>query len=97
LVLLDPQAPDLNEFHDREPMPEVEANRDLPILVIMAEPDRKLRMIETEAQNFVSEPFELAELLTQVRKFLQLRPLHQDTEMRPPPKRARLELVHAAG
>src|SRR4051812_23786766 len=51
----------------------------LPVLVITAQPDQKLRALRAGAKDFVSKPFELAELLARVHNILEVRLLHRQT------------------
>ena len=48
----------------------------LPVLVITAQPGHKVRALEAGAKDFVSKPFELAELQARVRNILEVRLLH---------------------
>jgi adenylate cyclase len=45
----------------------------MPVLVITAQPDHKLRALKAGAKDFVSKPFDLAEVLTRVRNMLEVR------------------------
>ena len=57
-------------------------NRDgyLPVLVITAQPDHKLGALQAGAKDFVSKPFELAEVLMRVHNMLEVRLLHLEAK-----------------
>jgi putative two-component system response regulator len=50
----------------------------LPVLVITAQPGHKLRALQAGAKDFVSKPFELAEVLARVHNLLEVRLLHKE-------------------
>jgi len=52
----------------------------LPVLVITAQPGHKLRALQAGAKDFVSKPFDLAEVLMRVRNMLEVRLLHLDSK-----------------
>jgi len=62
LILLDLQMPGMDGFQVMECLKEIEEDGYLPVLVITAQPDQKLRALEAGAKDFVGKPFELAEL-----------------------------------
>jgi len=76
LILLDLQMPGLDGFQVMEGLQEIEGDGYLPVLVITAQPAHKLRALEAGAKDFVSKPFELAELRARVRNILEVRLLH---------------------
>jgi len=78
LVLLDLQMPGLDGFHVMEGLKELEPEGYLPVLVITAQPEHKLRAFKAGAKDFVSKPFELAEVLARVRNMLEVRLLHKE-------------------
>jgi adenylate cyclase len=47
--------------------------------VITAQPGHKLRALKAGAKDFVSKPFDLAEVLARVRNMLEIRLLHMET------------------
>jgi len=77
LILLDLQMPGMDGFQVMEKLKEVETDGYLPVLVITAQPDRKLRALQAGAKDFVGKPFELAEALARVRNMLEVRLLHK--------------------
>jgi DNA-binding response OmpR family regulator len=76
LILLDLQMPIMDGFEVMEELKEIEAGGYLPVLVITAQPDHKLRALEAGAKDFVSKPFDLAELRARVHNILEVRLLH---------------------
>jgi putative two-component system response regulator len=60
-----------------EGLKEIESEGYLPVLVITAQPGHKLRALQVGAKDFISKPFELAEVLARVRSLLEVRLLHQ--------------------
>jgi serine phosphatase RsbU (regulator of sigma subunit) len=76
LILLDLQMPILDGFQVMEGLKEIEAGGYLPVLVITAQPDHKLRALEAGAKDFVSKPFDMAELRARVHNILEVRLLH---------------------
>ena len=80
LILLDLQMPGMDGFQVMEGLKEIEGNGYLPVLVITAQPDHKLRALKAGAKDFVSKPFELAEVLVRVHNMLEVRLLHWETK-----------------
>lgn len=79
LILLDVQMPSMDGFQVMENLKEIEAGSYLPVLVITAQPDHKLRALKAGAKDFVSKPFDIAEVLIRVHNMLEVRLLHQKT------------------
>jgi len=79
LILLDLQMPGMDGFQVMEELKAVEEDGYLPVLVITAQPAHKLRALEAGAKDFVSKPFELAELRARVHNILEVRLLHRET------------------
>jgi len=76
LILLDLQMPVMDGFEVMEGLKKIESEGYLPVLVITAQPDHKLRALEAGAKDFVSKPFDLAELRARVHNILEVRLLH---------------------
>lgn len=77
LILLDLQMPGTNGFEVMERLKEIEEGSYLPVLVITAQRDQKLRALKAGARDFVSKPFDLAEVLLRVHNMLEVRLLHE--------------------
>jgi serine phosphatase RsbU (regulator of sigma subunit) len=80
LILLDLQMPGMDGFEVMEALKEIEGDGYLPVLVITAQPGHKLRALEAGAKDFVSKPFELAELRARVHNILEVRLLHLEAK-----------------
>jgi len=79
LILLDLQMPGLDGFQVMENLKELERGAYLPVLVVTAQPAHKLRALQAGAMDFVSKPFDLAEVLLRVRNLLLVRLLHGES------------------
>lgn len=79
LILLDLQMPGMDGFEVMEHLRQVQPDDYLPVIVITAQPDHKLRALQAGAKDFVSKPFDLAEVLMRVRNMLEVRLLHGES------------------
>ena len=77
LILLDLRMPGMDGFQVMESLKEIETDGYLPVLAVTAEPAHKLRALQSGAKDFVSKPFDLAEVLTRVHNMLEVRLLHE--------------------
>ena len=80
LILLDLQMPGMDGFRVMENLKEIETDSYLPVLVITAQPDHKLRALNAGAKDFVSKPFDLLEIQTRIRNMLEVRLLYTQIE-----------------
>lgn len=80
LILLDLQMPGMDGFQVMENLKEIEKGGYLPVLVITAQPNHKLRALKAGAKDFISKPFDLAEVLLRVHNMLEVRLLHRETK-----------------
>ena len=78
LIILDLQMPDMDGFQVMEQLKEIESGGYLPVLVITAQPDHKLRALKAGARDFISKPLDLAETLVRVHNLLEVRLLHRE-------------------
>ena len=76
LILLDLLMPSMDGFQVMEGLKQVETGSYLPVLVITAQPEHRLRALKTGARDFISKPFALAEVLIRVYNMLEIRLLH---------------------
>ena len=76
LILLDLQMPEMDGFEVMEQLKKIATDSYLPVLVITAQPDHKLRALQAGAKDFVSKPFDLVEIQTRIRNMLEVRLLH---------------------
>jgi CheY-like chemotaxis protein/cation transporter-like permease len=79
LILLDLRMPGLDGFGVMENLKAIEPEGYLPVLVITAQPEEKLRALRAGARDFLTKPVEAAEVLARVRNLLEVRLLHQET------------------
>ena len=80
LILLDLQMPGMDGFQVMEGLKEIERDGYLPVLVMTAQPDHKLRALQAGAKDFISKPFDAVEVLTRVYNMLEVRLLHLRNE-----------------
>ncbi len=78
LILLDILMPGMDGFQVMEGLKEIEPEGYLPVIVITAQPDHKLRALQAGAKDFISKPFELAEVLARVHNMLEVRLLAKE-------------------
>jgi signal transduction histidine kinase len=91
LILLDLQMPGLDGFEVMEGLKAIETDSYLPVLVQTSQPDHKLRALKAGAKDFISKPFDLAEVLMRVHNLLEVRLLHGKAQMRLEQAEARSE------
>lgn len=77
LILLDLRMPGMDGFQVMEGLKEIETDGYLPVLAVTAQPAHKLRALQAGAKDFVSKPFDLAEVLLRVHNLLEVRLLHE--------------------
>lgn len=77
LILLDLHMPGMDGFEVLEALKASEVDDYVPVLVITALPEHKLRALQDGAKDFISSPFDLPEMLLRVRNMLEVRLLHE--------------------
>lgn len=77
LILLDLQMPVMDGFEVLENLKKFEPQGYLPVLVITAQPNHKLRALQAGAKDFVSKPFDLVEVQTRIHNMLEVRLLYK--------------------
>ena len=80
LILLDLQMPGIDGFQVMEWLQQVEPDGNLPILVITAQPNHKLRALAAGARDFIGKPFTLTEVQSRVRNLLEVRLLYKNLQ-----------------
>jgi PAS domain S-box-containing protein len=80
LILLDLLMPSMDGFQVMEGLKGIESGGYVPILVITAQPEHKLRALQAGAKDFVSKPFDLVELKTRIHNLLEVRLLYKQAE-----------------
>ena len=76
LIMLDLQMPVMDGFQVMEKLKKIESGSYIPVIVLTAQPEHKLRALKTGAKDFISKPFDLAEVLARVHNMLEVRLLH---------------------
>lgn len=82
LILLDLQMPGLDGFQVMAALKEIEVDGYLPVLVQTSQPSHRVRALKAGAKDFVSKPFDLAEVLLRVHNMIEVRLLHRDAKLR---------------
>jgi PAS domain S-box-containing protein len=80
LILLDLLMPGMDGFQVMEGLKKFETDGYLPVLVLTAQPDHKLRALAAGAKDFVAKPFDLLEVKTRIRNMLEVRLLYKRLE-----------------
>jgi adenylate cyclase len=76
LILLDLSMPGMDGYQVMDGLKDIEAGGYLPVLVLTAQPEQKLRALNAGARDFVSKPFDVAEVLVRVHNMIEVRLLH---------------------
>jgi two-component system cell cycle sensor histidine kinase/response regulator CckA len=82
LILLAIQMPGSDGFQVLKGLKALEVGWSLPVLAITAKPAHKLRALKAGAKDFISQPFELAEVLMRVHNMLEVHLMHLEAERR---------------
>lgn len=77
LILLDIEVPGMNGFQVMDGLKKIEAEGYPPVLALTAEQAHKLPALQGGAKDFISKPFDLAEVLMRVHNMLEVRLLHE--------------------
>jgi len=80
LILLDLQMPVLDGFAVMQQLLAVEPSGYLPVLVLTAQPNHKLKALQAGARDFIAKPFDLVEVEARIRNMLEIRLLYQRLE-----------------
>jgi PAS domain S-box-containing protein len=80
LILLDLQMPQMDGFQVIESLKTNPADAYLPVLVITAQPQHKLRALQAGAKDFIGKPFDLVEVKTRIHNMLEVRLLYKKLE-----------------
>jgi adenylate cyclase len=78
LIMLDLEMPGdaYSGFQVMEDLKKIETEYFLPVIVITAHPGHKLHALQAGARDFISKPFDLAEVLARVHNMIEVRLLH---------------------
>lgn len=77
LILLDLQMPVMDGFAVMEGLKTNISDAYLPVIVLTAQPGHKLRALQAGAKDFISKPFDLAEVKTRIYNMLEVRLLYK--------------------
>ena len=81
LILLDLQMPEMDGFQVLESLGTAGQANYLPVIVLTASPNHKLRALQAGARDFISKPFDLVEVKTRIRNMLEVRLLYRKLEL----------------
>ena len=77
LIILDLHMPGMDGFQVMEALKPLESESWLPVLVVTAEPDKKLAALEAGARDFIGKPLDTVEVMTRIRNLLEVRLMHR--------------------
>jgi two-component system cell cycle response regulator len=77
LILLDMQMPGLNGLQVIQALREVEASAYVPVIAITANPSFKIAALQAGARDFITKPFDLAEVHQRIHNLLEVRLLYK--------------------
>jgi two-component system, cell cycle response regulator len=80
LILLDLQMAGMDGFQVMVGLKTSQSESYLPVIVLTAEPDHKLRALQAGAKDFISKPFDLIEVKTRIHNMLEVRLLYKELE-----------------
>lgn len=80
LILLDLLMPVMDGFQVLEGLKQIEPEGYVPVLVITAQPDHKLRALNAGAKDFIAKPFDVVEVRTRIHNLLEVRLLYRKLE-----------------
>ena len=80
LILLDLNMPVMNGFEVMEMLKADDAGGYLSVIALTAEPGHKLQALQSGAKDFLSKPFDLAEVKTRIHNMLEVRLLYKKLE-----------------
>lgn len=80
LILLDLKMPGKDGFLVMEELKTIETDAYLPVLVVTAQPERKLKALAAGAKDFISKPFDVLDAKTRIYNMLEMRLLYRELE-----------------
>jgi PAS domain S-box-containing protein len=80
LILLDLQMPGMDGFQVMVGLKTNDADSYLPVIVLTAQPGHKMRALQAGAKDFISKPFDLAEVRMRIHNMLEVRLLYKKLE-----------------
>ncbi len=73
LILLDLMMPVMDGFEVLEGLKQIDPGNYVPVLVVTAQPNHKLRALQAGAKDFISKPFNVVEVKTRIHNALEVR------------------------
>lgn len=80
LILLDLQMPEMDGFQVMAELKASPSNTYIPVIVLTAQPNHKLRALQAGAKDFISKPFDVLEVKTRIHNMLEVRLLYKKLE-----------------
>jgi DNA-binding response OmpR family regulator len=80
LILLDLQMPGMDGFQVMDGLKANASDDYLPVIVLTAQPDHRIRALKAGARDFISKPFELVDVTTRIHNMLEVRLLYRQLE-----------------
>lgn len=77
LILLDLQMPEMDGFQVMAELKASPSNTYIPVIVLTAQPNHKLRALQAGAKDFISKPFDVVEVKTRIHNMLEVRLLYK--------------------
>jgi PAS domain S-box-containing protein len=77
LILLDLRMPAMDGFSVMEDLKAGASEGYLPVIVLTAQPEHKLRALQAGAKDFIGKPFDLVEVKTRIHNMLEVRLLYR--------------------
>ncbi len=77
LILLDILMPDMDGFEVIETLKALDGDDYVPVIALTAQPAHKIRALQAGAKDFISKPFDLAEVRTRIHNMLEVRLLYK--------------------
>ena len=79
LILLDLMMPDMDGFEVIEALHPLETEGYLPVVVLTAQPSQRLQALTAGARDFITKPFDQAEVLVRIHNAIETRLLLQES------------------
>jgi two-component system cell cycle response regulator len=80
LILLDLRMAGMDGFQVMAGLKTTQSESYLPVIVLTAQPEHKLRALQAGAKDFISKPFDLIEVKTRIHNMLEVRLLYKELE-----------------
>ncbi len=78
IILLDLNMPVMDGFKVMDALREADPGAYLPMLVLTAQPEHKMRALKAGARDFLAKPFDHVEVLTRIHNMLEVRLLYKE-------------------